>query len=174
MNGRTFVITLVLALCVAGMPPAGAAGTAKSEPAKAAPAKEKRGVEKITKTDAEWKKLLTPEQYQVLRHEGTERAFTGKYWNNHAAGVYLCAGCGLELFSSETKFESGSGWPSYWIPIAADHVTEVHDRSYGMERVEVECARCGGHLGHVFDDGPKPTGLRYCINSASLEFKAKK
>ena len=168
MNGRTLVLTLALALSVTGMPPAGEAGPAKSEPAK------KPGVGKITKTDAEWKKLLTPEQYQVLRHEGTERAFTGKYWNSHAAGVYLCAGCGLELFSSETKFESGTGWPSYWTPIARDHVTEVRDHTFGMERIEVECARCGGHLGHVFDDGPKPTGLRYCINSASLAFREKK
>ena len=169
MNGRTLVITLALVLCVAGMPPAGEAGPAKTEPA--AP---KRGVERITKTDAEWRKLLTPEQYQVLRKEGTERAFTGKLWDEHGAGLYLCAACRLELFRSDTKFDSGTGWPSYWAPIARDHVHEVVDRTLGMQRIEVECARCGGHLGHLFDDGPKPTGLRYCINSASLEFKAKK
>jgi len=161
MNGRTLVITLALALSIAGMPPAGEA------------AKEEK-VEKITKTDEEWKKLLTPEQYRVLRKEGTEIAFTGKYWDNHAAGTYVCAACGLELFSSDTKFESGTGWPSFWQPIAKNHVKEVTDRTLGMERVEVECARCGGHLGHLFDDGPKPTGLRYCMNSVSMEFKAKK
>jgi peptide-methionine (R)-S-oxide reductase len=174
MNGRTIVITLALAFCVAGMPPAGEARPAKTAPAKAEPAKAKGGVEKVTRTDEEWRKLLTPEQYRVLRHEGTETAFTGKYWNNHAEGIYLCAACGLELFSSDTKFDSGTGWPSYWAPIAKDHVHEVVDRTLGMERVEVECARCGGHLGHVFDDGPRPTGLRYCMNSASLTFKAKK
>jgi peptide-methionine (R)-S-oxide reductase len=179
MNGRTLVTTLALALAVAGMPPAGEAGPARPAPAKPAPAKiepaaAKRGIEKITKSDEAWRKQLTPEQYKVLRREGTEMAFTGRYWNHHGTGVYLCAGCGLELFSSETKFDSGTGWPSYWAPIAKDHVREVVDRTLGMERVEVECARCGGHLGHVFDDGPKPTGLRYCMNSASLEFKAKK
>ena len=169
MNGRTVVITLALALCVAGMPPAGEAGSAK--PARA-PAR--RGIEKITRSDEEWKRILTPEQYRVLRKEGTEIAFTGKYWNQHGEGIYKCAGCGLELFGSDTKFESGTGWPSYWAPIAKDHVTEIVDRTLGMERVEVECARCGGHLGHVFDDGPKPTGLRYCMNSASLVFVSKK
>lgn len=169
MNGRTLVMTLALALGVAGMPPAGDAGPVKTEPAKT-----KRGVEKITKSEDEWKRLLTPEQFRVLRREGTERAFTGKYWNHHADGIYRCAGCGLELFRSDTKFESGSGWPSYWAPIAREHVNEVVDRTLGMARVEIECARCGGHLGHRFDDGPKPTGQRYCMNSASLEFKAKK
>jgi len=169
MNGRTLVIALALAFCVAGMPPAGEAGPAKSEPAQA-----KRGIEKITKSEEEWKKSLTPEQFRVLRKEGTEMAFSGKYWNHHADGIYRCAGCGLELFSSATKFDSGTGWPSYWAPLAKDHVREVVDSTHGMERIEAECARCGGHLGHVFDDGPKPTGLRYCMNSASLEFKAKK
>jgi peptide-methionine (R)-S-oxide reductase len=158
MNGRTLVMTLALALAVAGMPPAGQA------------AKEDK-VDKITKPDEEWKKLLTPEQYRVLRKEGTEIAFTGKYWNNHAAGTYLCAACGLELFSSDTKFDSGTGWPSFWAPIAKNHVKEVVDRSLGMERIEVECARCGGHLGHIFDDGPPPTGKRHCINGLSLSFR---
>ena len=130
--------------------------------------------EKIIKTDAEWKESLTGPQYAVTRQKGTERAFTGKYWNNHEAGLYRCVCCGTPLFSSDHKFESGTGWPSYWAPIAKDHVTEIVDRTLGMERVEVECARCGGHLGHVFDDGPKPTGLRYCMNSASLVFVPKK
>lgn len=125
---------------------------------------------KITKTDAEWKAQLTDLEYTVLRNEGTERAFSGDLWNNHEKGTYICAGCGLPLFSSETKFESGTGWPSFYQPLKPEYVAEIEDRSYGMTRVEVECARCGGHLGHVFDDGPKPTGLRYCMNSVSMNF----
>ena len=128
-------------------------------------------LKKVEHTDAEWQKLLTDEQYRVLRHKDTERPFTGTYWNEHGAGTFLCAGCGLELFSSQTKFESGSGWPSFWQPAAAPNVTSITDTTYGMQRTEVLCARCGGHLGHVFHDGPQPTGLRYCINSASLNFK---
>jgi len=125
----------------------------------------------VVYTDPEWKKRLTPEQYSVLRQKGTETAFTGQYWNDHTAGTYVCAACGLTLFDSRTKFESGTGWPSFWEPIAASHVKIVRDNSYGMVREEVECARCGGHLGHVFDDGPAPTGQRYCMNSVSLRLE---
>jgi peptide-methionine (R)-S-oxide reductase len=125
---------------------------------------------RINKSDAEWKRSLSELSYYVMRQEGTERAFTGKLWSNKAKGTYVCNACGLPLFASATKFDSGTGWPSYYQPVAADYVRENKDNSLGMLRVEVECARCGGHLGHVFDDGPAPTGLRYCINSASLRF----
>ncbi len=129
--------------------------------------------EKIKKSEAEWRRELTPEQYHVLREKGTERAFTGEYAHSKDKGVYRCAACGQELFSSETKFESGSGWPSFYQPIEKDRVDSQEDASHGMHRVEVVCSRCDSHLGHVFPDGPRPTGLRYCINSVSLKLDPK-
>lgn len=129
--------------------------------------------EKISKSEAEWRMLLTADEYRVAREKGTERAFTGRYWDHHEEGTYMCVGCGMPLFDSHTKFESGSGWPSYFQPVAPDAVETETDRSHAMTRTEVHCARCGSHLGHVFPDGPKPTGLRYCVNSLSLRFKKK-
>ena len=127
--------------------------------------------EKVTKTEEEWKAELTPTQYRVLREKATERPFTGRLLDNKEEGIYVCAACGTELFSSNAKFESGSGWPSFFAPIAEENVATERDDSLGMRRVEVLCKRCGGHLGHVFDDGPRPTGLRYCVNSVSLDFE---
>ena len=131
---------------------------------------EKEMTEKIVKTNAEWQKELSPEQYHVLREAGTERAFTGTYWDNHEKGTYYCAACGLKLFSSNTKFDSGTGWPSFYAPLSESSVEKETDNTLGMARTEVKCHRCGSHLGHVFDDGPQPTGLRYCMNSLALKF----
>jgi peptide-methionine (R)-S-oxide reductase len=126
---------------------------------------------RIEKTDAEWRAQLTPEQYYVTREKGTEPAFSGALYKNHDDGIYHCVACDAELFRSDTKFESGSGWPSFWIPVRPEAVETHEDTTHGMRRIEATCARCGAHLGHVFPDGPKPTGLRYCINSASLKFE---
>ncbi len=132
------------------------------------------GKRKIRKSEEEWRNILTPDEFHVLREKGTERPFTGKYVDRKKKGIYVCAGCGNELFSSDTKFDSGTGWPSFWTPISEDSLEMKPDNSLGIRRTEVLCSQCGGHLGHVFNDGPKPTGQRFCVNSAALHFKERK
>ncbi len=162
-----------IALAIVGFVAVSVALAAKSTaPVAKSPAPDTIGT--VTKSDAEWRRLLAPESYRVLRKKGTEIAFTGKTWDEHRTGTYVCAGCALPLYSSATKFDSGTGWPSFWAPIAANHVRGVPDLSYGGMNTEIVCARCGGHLGHVFDDGPRPTGKRYCMNSAAMVFQPKK
>lgn len=169
MHRRRFLLLSISAAACAAVSPTPSAPAEVVKPGFVLPIDPGK-VEPLTKTDDEWKAALPPLAYSVLRQADTERAFTGRYWDHHAKGTYTCAGCGLGLFSSDDKFESGTGWPSYTRPIKPDRIAEHSDTAFGMVRTEVHCARCGGHQGHVFPDGPKPTGLRYCINSVSLVF----
>lgn len=169
MKRRDFLVGLFACTFLAACSPIGNddQDDAGSKPV----AEEETMTDKVTKTDAEWKEILTTEEYHVLREKGTERAFANEYYDNHREGIYRCAGCGNPLFSSEHKYESGTGWPSFWLPIREGAVDEETDNSLFMRRTEVLCSRCGGHLGHVFPDGPKPSGLRYCMNSVAMDFE---
>ncbi|MGH9901889.1 MAG: peptide-methionine (R)-S-oxide reductase MsrB [Pyrinomonadaceae bacterium] len=180
-SGKMFAVIFLFVVAVAcghktevalssDTPAAAAAATAQAQPEAADQIPSTLAAYKVVKTEAEWRRILTPEQYRVVRQKGTERPYTGKYHDHKGKGTYQCVACGQDLFSSETKFDSGTGWPSFWAAVAKENVREEVDDSLSERRTEVLCARCGGHLGHVFDDGPEPTGLRYCINSASLNF----